>query len=529
MAGVVRNSMLELLGDELLGGVLQRAAPADLRAARQASKLMDSASRYHLDAAANLNLTPPNTANGFPRFSRFPRLQRITFLRWDIEEADTAQLRTRITDAFVDTLPEHLAGVLEVCVWSSSNTLSPALPLLLRTRLCSVTGLVCRGVKPWIDLNMLAANLMGAPNLERLCVYVDHLSDRAADVLTTLAPRLKSLTIGYRGCSCTTKTMHMIAGRMGQLTQLQCTKPTGCGRLPFDVATDIGRLQQLRVLRGVMLPFDCVETLARGLPQLRVSEASPTGIWGVTLAVFQSLSYLRVRGTNASGFRRLPDLSNMLSSLQQLVVDMTSTNAQPGGLPDYHVPLAGLTGLQSKAQLRMFGQHWPLAAGQWDAIAAMPNLQHLSCAIRAGEVAQLQGLANRGLRTFEVVILGDAAFDLGAALVAIGCSFPCLAALGVDFVTPEASTRLSHGELFTFVHSLPLLETFILDCPGLTCSHACTLAMHGSLRELAFPSLKATDELRQVAAEHAARGMRMIVDRAVPLVFNSNPPSDLLD
>lgn len=104
---------------------------------------------------------------------RFPRLQRITFLQWDSNDATTARLCARIRNASIYTPPEHVAGVTEVAVQVSSNTLGPDLPLLLSTRLCNVAWLQVDGfrTKP-VALNALAAILAAAPNLEHLSTHV---------------------------------------------------------------------------------------------------------------------------------------------------------------------------------------------------------------------------------------------------------------------------------------------------------------------------------------------------------------------
>lgn len=201
-------------------------------------------------------------------------------------------------------------------------------------------------------------------------------------------------------------------------------------------------------------------------------------------------------------------------------------------------PLAGLTGLRS-LQLQMNEEHWPLVAAQWDAIAAMPNLQQLACDVRTSDVAQLRRLNIRGLRTLEVVLYGGAAqggkvFDLGAVLDGIGCSFPCLKALQINILSlyiDDTPSRVSHAALFRFVHSLHLLEKFFLLCyDELTCSQVCALALHSSLRVLALPFTMATDELRLAVTGHGERGLRIItgVDGSLPWgVFDDSSPLEL--
>lgn len=528
--------MLELLGEELLGCVLQQLAPADLSAARQASKLLDIASRNQLDAAATLHLTPDNTANGFPRFGRFLRLRCIVFVNWDVSADLVAQLEglgmcvpsvgeshdlcLRITSAFMDTQPEHLAGVTEVAVQHSTQTLSLALPLLLGMRLCNVTCLRIGGerVNPgWaqpIELNMLAAVLMSAPKLKHLLVPFDYFTDHAADILSKTAPCLKSLKVTYEHDDpISKKGMHMVADRMGQLTSLvflwgYC----GDACVPLDTAVTVGRLQQLHVLRGIKLPFDCVEMLAAGLPQLRVLEIAPDGDWGLTSAVFRSVSYLKLTNGGSAGFCRARALGSVFPSLQHLIV-LFDLVGDTHDVVEHHVPLAGLTGLLS-LQLKIEDQAWPLAPDQWDAIAAMSNLQQLKCNVNAAEAAELRRLYLRGLRALDVRFVryhaeGAPVFNSGTTLVQIGCSFPGLQALEVWLPCDEKGPApMPDAMLSQFMQSLPLLERLTLCYRDVTYDQVCVLAMHSRLRVLRLTGIHhPSNELQQLAIQHAKRGV----------------------
>lgn len=154
---------------------------------------------------------------------------------------------------------------------------------------------------------------------------------------------MKSLSVSHsKDPLFSIKGMQLTAWRLGELTSLAFEGPEGNALMPFKAATDFRGLQQLRVLRGIRLPFDCVETLARGLPQLRFLEVAPGGDWGVTAAVFPSLSYLRVAGDNADGFCWASDLASMFPTLCYLVAQFVGNYGMPGGLPDYHVPIGWL-------------------------------------------------------------------------------------------------------------------------------------------------------------------------------------------
>lgn len=525
--------MLELLGEELLSGVLQHLGPTDLRAARRASKLLDAASRTQLEAAATLQLTLRNTTDKFPTFVRFPRLRCIVFANWDPSEANVDRSSGKsITNAFMDTPHYHLAGVTEVSAQHSSHTLSLALPLLLNARLRNVTRLHVgdKGARP-IDLNMLAAILLGAPKLEHFCVHVDYYTDHVVDILTTGALRLKSLTVSYEHDALISgKGMRMIAGRMGQLTSLVFESAFGHACVPFDADVDGLRLQQCCVLRGVSLPFGCVEMLAAGLPQLRVLEVAAVGSWGVTSAVFRSVSYLKLTGASPAGFCSAFALSSVFPSLQHLVAQFTESDSYDTqlGVPDYHVPLAGLTGLRS-LKLRNDEWYWSLGPEQWDAIATMPHLQQLACDMKPSDVAQLRRLASRGLHALDVCFWEHDpeeydVFDAGDALVEIGCQFPRLRALHV--AVAERIADMSHSSLCRFVHSVPLLEMLIVDCVETNFGHACDLAMHSNLRMLVRPRTdEADDKWEQLAIEHGERGLAIkFVKDGCPDVFNGAPP-----
>lgn len=523
--------MLTLLREELLGCVLQHLAPADLRAARQAAKLLDAASRNQLDAAATLHLTPHNTDDGLPTFARFPRLRRIVFMEWDASADEAAHLQKlrmycpstdkphelciRIKNAFMDTQPEHLAGVTEVAVLHSAYTLSQALALLLGVRLCNVTCLHVggEGARP-IDLNTLAAVVMTAPQLQRLRVHVLYCSDHVVEILTKAAPHLKSLTVSYVGnYRISGKGMHMVAARLVQLTSLDFERACADVYVPMDAAVDIGRLQQLRVLRGISLPFGCVEMLAAGLPQLRVLEIAPDGDWGVTSAVFRSVLHLKLTGGGSAGFCKAPALGRLFPSLQHLIVFFDQFRENCRDVVGHHVPLARLTGLLS-LKLDMEAQAWPLAPGQWGAIAVMSNLRQLKCDIRTADARELCRLALRGLRALDVWFWeywadDEPAFNPGKVLVQIGRSFPCLQALNVVLPCDEDDpVPISSAMLSEFMHSVPLLEHLVLDYNDMMYDQVCSLAAHSNLRVLKLPGIfPASEELQQLAIQCAERGL----------------------
>ena len=82
--------MLDTLGEELLGRVLATLPAADLQVARQASRILDRASRAHTDRAATLTLrsiTAGRRAGG-PDWARFPRLRRLVLRFWGAADCE---------------------------------------------------------------------------------------------------------------------------------------------------------------------------------------------------------------------------------------------------------------------------------------------------------------------------------------------------------------------------------------------------------------------------------------------------------
>ena len=83
--------MLESLGVQLWGQPLLRdLAPADLRTARQAARILDQASREHLERfdATTLRAWNAGGAHGGPDWARFPRLRRLELSWWKQEHSE---------------------------------------------------------------------------------------------------------------------------------------------------------------------------------------------------------------------------------------------------------------------------------------------------------------------------------------------------------------------------------------------------------------------------------------------------------
>lgn len=129
--------MIDVLGLELVTEVLQHLPKVALRAAREASLLLDSAGRQLVET---LTLTPHDAGrdSGVPNWSRFPKLKTLRLQGWCQPGSITADKReqhhSRLLECFATpAAATSLSGVevLDMC----SSELGPHMVALLRTPL----------------------------------------------------------------------------------------------------------------------------------------------------------------------------------------------------------------------------------------------------------------------------------------------------------------------------------------------------------------------------------------------------------
>jgi len=285
---------LDTLGEELAGMALQWLPSKDLKAARQACRLFDAASRTQLESARVFpRLSSSNTRKGtFPNWSRFPRLKALTMFGGGITHQG-------------DQLNWHECFDL--------TTLPPSDQQQARASLANVTYLELNGVSgPPV---LLATMLQHVPNVSTLCLYT-----RSADSSARLAalcalsplPHLKVLTMCWPmerdHAACLTERLPNLKGLTFEATvadyreypddereearaevwvALPCPRLTSLHLssmgehipLPIDHSSLSLPWLQMRELHDVQLPFGLVEQFAAGLPNLVVLVAEPTGVW----------------------------------------------------------------------------------------------------------------------------------------------------------------------------------------------------------------------------------------------------------
>lgn len=315
-------STLATLGEELVGQVLRWLSSEDVEAARQACRLFDAASRTQLESASAVTLGPRNTVDGArgPDWSHFPRLRTVNIHSWH----DASDLLSCF--AVSSRRDQALANLAQVTTLGIESSDEPALALTATlSGLPSVTTLRINGNnyrgRPVLEqMAAVAAMAALAPQLVDLTIDF-RLNQQQATCLTAHLPYLRSLRLVGMGCLGVVggddeRAAVWAALPCSRLTSLQAADVTSYSRLPSDFGSLLLPWLQMRELRGVELPFDFVEQLAAGLPNLQLLKATATGRWGPTRAVIPHLKQLTLEGCeNGLSDTRLAELSQRWSAV----------------------------------------------------------------------------------------------------------------------------------------------------------------------------------------------------------------------
>ncbi|KAI8469701.1 MAG: hypothetical protein J3K34DRAFT_521959 [Monoraphidium minutum] len=433
---------------DLLGRVLERLPPRDVRAARLAARALDDAARAQLARAATLTLTPANAAAGAaPNWARFPRLRRLVLVGWQ-SASDSRRLENLFDDLASCSAVAALAAVTDVAFVRSDRLGAAALAAVLRRTpgaarigLPALPQLWAPGADGAQQLAVLSGAAAAAPRLRELRAPIHAFGAAAAAAVARLFPALEALSVGSLAVGGAPAPGAWAALPCGRLTALRFGL-FHCEPIPPAVTKGL-HWPRLRELAGVELPAEQAAALAQGLPGLEALAARPTGAWPPRpAAVFPRVA--RASLTCCCESFGAVHLAGLLPSLRELVVSVHKT---------LDADLRDLTRLSSLAAFTS-GQpsHAPPSAERerlFDALRAMPRLRRLALSVGPRDAPLLARLPP-ALEALKLSVCPFAApspwgaigplegIDLGAVLQALS---GLTALSSVDLSGPTAAPR----------------------------------------------------------------------------------------
>lgn len=288
--------MLEVLGEELLVEVIKHLPPAALRIARQASRLLDAASRQ---LVMTLILKPQNSGgeSGVPDWSRFPKLRSLRLAPGrddrDFHEPWEAVHLEGLQECFAVVMPAAAAALSAVETVVVDRGGHDWMHPLWRSCSCTCPAWRALRVNASMSAPLSMARLASllcrcTPHLEQLCVPCNSINLAAARLLGALPQlaRLEFLNVQGHDEDVTEAWAALPLGRLTSLSMYDY--PECC--LPPTEQLNLSRLVELQGVR--LRAGQQTEALARGAPLLRSLEALPEGDWSApTCAVFARVTH----------------------------------------------------------------------------------------------------------------------------------------------------------------------------------------------------------------------------------------------